>query len=65
MNNQSWKYIEYICALYNSSYDDRIENTAPPTAGGVERKAGADWMPGVTAANHKSLAAFPLTSYVF
>lgn len=58
MNNPSRKYIEYICALYNAYYDDRIENTAPPTAGGEARKAGADWKPGVTAANHKSLAAF-------
>ena len=58
MNNPSREYIEYICGLYNSIYDDRIENTAPPTAGGEARKAGADWMPGVTAANHKSLAVF-------
>ena len=57
MADASKDYINYICSLYNSSYDDRIENTAPPTAGGEDRTPGEDWMPGVVA-NHKSLAAF-------
>ena len=57
MTNPSADYINYICSLYNSSYDDRIENTAPPTAGGEDRTPGEDWMPGVVA-NHKSLISF-------
>ena len=57
MANPSSDYIDYICSLYNSSYDDRIENTAPPTAGGDNRTPGDDWMPGVPA-NHKSLISF-------
>jgi len=57
MADPSQDYINYICSLYNSIYDDRIENTAPPTAGGVEREPGEDWVPGMTA-NHKSLNAF-------
>ena len=46
-----------ICSLYDSSYDDRIENTSPPTAGDNPRTPGEDWMPGTTA-DHKSLIAF-------
>ena len=57
MANPSQNYIDFICSLYNSSYDDRIENTAPPTAGGDNRTPGDDWMPGVPA-NHKSLISF-------
>lgn len=57
MATPSQDYIDSICSLYNSSYDDRIENTAPPTAGDTTREPGEDWMPG-TAANHKSLIAF-------
>ena len=57
MSNPSQDYIDFICSLYNSSYDDRIENTAPPTAGGEDRTPGEDWMPGVPA-NHKSLISF-------
>ena len=57
MANPSQDYIDFICSLYNSSYDDRIENTAPPTAGGEDRTPGEDWAPGMTA-NHKSLIAF-------
>lgn len=57
MANPSQNYIDFICSLYNSSYDDRIENTAPPTAGGEDRTPGEDWVPGVTA-NHKSLISF-------
>lgn len=57
MANPSQDYIDFICSLYNSSYDDRIENTAPPTAGGDNRTPGDDWMPGVPA-NHKSLISF-------
>lgn len=57
MANPSSDYIDYICSLYNSFYDDRIENTAPPTAGGDNRTPGDDWMPGVPA-NHKSLISF-------
>lgn len=57
MTTPSQDYITYICSLYGSSYDDRIENTAPPTAGDTPREPGADWQPG-TPANHKSLVAF-------
>ena len=57
MSNPSQDYIDFICSLYGSSYDDRIENTSPPTAGDNPRTPGDDWMPGTTA-NHKSLRAF-------
>ena len=57
MANPSQDYIDFICSLYNSSYDDRIENTAPPTAGGEDRTPGENWAPGMTA-NHKSLISF-------
>lgn len=57
MNNPSQDYIDYICSLYGSSYDDRIENTAPPTAGEELRIPGDDWAPGVLS-NHKSLKFF-------
>ena len=57
MANPSQDYIDFICSLYNSSYDDRIENTSPPTAGGEPRSPGDDWTPGMPAA-HKSLISF-------
>ena len=57
MTTPSQDYIAYICSLYGSSYDDRIENTAPPTAGTTSRIPGDDWTPGTPAA-HKSLGAF-------
>lgn len=57
MTTPSQEYIEMICSLYGSSYDDRIENTSPPTAGDNPRDPGADWVPGMTA-DHKSLIAF-------
>lgn len=57
MTIPSQDYISYICSLYGSHYDDRIENTSPPTAGDTPRIPGDDWMPGTTA-NHKSLIAF-------
>lgn len=57
MTTPSQDYIDFICSLYGSSYDDRIENTSPPTAGDMPRDPGADWMPGMTA-DHKSLIAF-------
>lgn len=57
MTNPIEEYISFICSLYGSSYDDRIENSAPPTAGGEDRTPGEDWVPGVTA-NHKSLISF-------
>ena len=57
MSNPSQDYIDFICSLYGSSYDDRIENTSPPTAGDNPRNPGDDWLPGTTA-NHKSLIAF-------
>lgn len=53
----SEKFITLICSLYADSYDDRIENTAPPTAGDSPRPAGPDWEPGMQA-NHRSLAEF-------
>jgi len=56
------EYIREICRLYGDVYDDRIEDSRPPSAGkknGVvdRREAGLDWFPGMTA-GHKSLAAF-------
>ena len=49
--NHSQEFITQICALYNDSYDDREEDSAP---------GGEDWLPGVPA-NHTSLAAFQNT----
>ena len=57
MTNPSQDYVDYICSLYGSYYDDRIENTAPPAAGEQMRIHGDDWAPGVPA-NHKSLKSF-------
>ena len=54
MITPSEKYIKMICTLYGSTYDDRIENTAPPTGG---RPAGSNWEPG-RQADHRSLASF-------
>ena len=51
------KYIEYICSLYNDTYDDRVEDCKPPTAGIEYRMPGVDWVPGQQA-KHKSLIAF-------
>lgn len=31
--NISQEFIARICELYNDIYDDRVENTCPPTAG--------------------------------
>ena len=56
-SNPSQDYIEMICSLYNDSYDDRIENTSPPTAGDTPRTPGDDWKPGAVA-SHKSLISF-------
>ena len=58
----SMEYIEEICRLYGDVYDDRIENSRPPSAGKKNgeaklREPGADWFPGIPA-GHKSLAAF-------
>ena len=55
-------FIRNICALYGDCYDDRLEDSRPPTAGSKngqtnKRTAGADWEPG-TPAWHKSLCAF-------
>ena len=56
------EFIQKICRIYGDIYDDRIEDSRPPSAGkknGVveRREAGTDWFPGM-AAGHKSLAAF-------
>lgn len=61
-NPYSDAFIERICALYDDHYDDRIEDSKPPSAGkknGVAniQLAGVDWQPGITA-GHKSLSAF-------
>lgn len=55
--NPSQEFIDYICNLYDDVYDDRIENTAPPTAGDNHRNPGDEWIPGITA-KHKSLGIF-------
>lgn len=57
MTTPSQEYIDFICSFYGSFYDDRIEDTSPPTAGDTPRTPGDNWMPGTTA-NHKSLVAF-------
>lgn len=51
------EYIEYICSLYGDVYDDRVEDTRPPTAGVEVRVPGPDWVPCQTA-KHKSHIAF-------
>ena len=38
----SERFIKMICTLYGAVYDDRIENTAPPTAGDKKKEAGLD-----------------------
>ena len=55
-------FIQKICLLYGDRYDDRLEDSRPPTAGKKngwtdKREAGEDWMPGMSA-GHKSLSAF-------
>ena len=55
--NPSNEFIRHICDIYNDYYDDRIEESNPPTAGNNPKTAGEDWRPGVAAA-HKSLVAF-------
>ncbi len=52
------EYINKICRLYGDCYDDRIEDSRPPSAGkkaGIVdlRKPGTDWHPGMPA-GHKS-----------
>ena len=51
------EYIDYVGSLYNSIYDDRIEDCHPPTAGEDLREPGRDWIPGQVA-DHKSIIAF-------
>ena len=46
--NPSNEYIKHICDLYNDYYDDRIEESNPPTAGNNPKTAGEDWRPGVS-----------------
>lgn len=55
--NVSQDYINTICKLYIDIYDDRVENTCPPTAGSSPCIPGEDWAPGQRA-DHKSLSAF-------
>ena len=55
-------FVAKICSLYGDRYDDREEDSKPPSAGKRnghpdKREAGADWKPGMPAA-HKSLGAF-------
>ena len=45
-NKLSQEYINTICELYNDIYDDRVENTCPPTAGNSPCIPGEDWAPG-------------------
>lgn len=58
----STEFVWKICSLYGDYYDDRLEDSRPPTAGkkkgkNDKREAGADWMPGMRAV-HKSLNVF-------
>lgn len=48
MNEITSELIEHVCKLYNSSYDDRKEDSKP---------GGKNWLPGMKA-GHKSLAEF-------
>lgn len=62
VNVYSDAFIQKICELYDDNYDDRMEDSKPPSAGkkdGIaeKRQAGEDWQPGVTA-GHKSLSVF-------
>ena len=57
MTTPSEKYIQYICSLYNDTYDDRIEDSRPPATGDQLCIPGEDWKPGILA-EHKSLLAF-------
>ncbi len=59
MNNNipSKEYIDKICILYGTPYDDRIEDSRPPAAGNSNKVPGEDWTPGKKA-KHKSLIAF-------
>lgn len=55
-------FIQDICELYGDCYDDRLEDSRPPTAGSRngqtdKRQPGADWEPGIPA-GHKSLNSF-------
>ena len=55
-------FIQNICSLYGDHYDDRLEDSRPPTAGKRngridKREAGEDWTPGMLA-SHKSLSVF-------
>ena len=61
-NPVSAAFIRQICDLYGDYYDDRIEDSRPPSAGLKDGKAdkrepGQDWQPGLQAC-HKSLSAF-------
>ena len=56
-NTPSQEYINAICELYNDTYDDRVENTCPPTAGNSPCTPGEDWAP-EQCAEHKSLSGF-------
>lgn len=56
-DNISYEYIMKICRLYNDKYDDRVEDSKPPTTGTGVCIPGDDWKPGMQSA-HKSLAAF-------
>lgn len=59
MNNNipSKEYIDKICILYGTPYDDRIEDSRPPAAGNSYKVPGEYWTPGKKA-KHKSLIAF-------
>lgn len=46
--NPCQEHINFICNLYNDTYDDREEDSRP---------GGESWEPGVKA-RHKSLAAY-------
>lgn len=61
-NPVSVEFIRQICDLYGDCYDDRIEDSRPPSAGRKngktdKREPGQDWQPGLPAC-HKSLSAF-------
>lgn len=54
----SQEFVDYICSLYGSAYDDREENWSPPTTGTTACDPGEDWIPGQVPDHHKSLNTF-------
>lgn len=59
MADPSCACLDYICALFGSSGDDRIENSSPPSARANQYTSGGERV-SEAAANYKSPVAFQL-----